>query len=149
MDQICPRRAFPFENKKTEQHHWIQHIRNILFTKFQLQLKILIFWTKLSQTGYFWPKTNHYWILHIWISLSIEFPLQLTILIFWAKFAQKADFRSKAEKVNITIEFCIFELVYNPGQNIWSKIEKSSKTGQDKKSLISTFACFLTATAKV
>ena len=37
---------------------------------------------------------------------------------------------------------------YNPGQNIWNKIEKSSKTGEDKKSLISTFACFLTATAK-
>ena len=40
-------------------------------------------------------------------------------------------------------------LIYNPGQNIWNKIEKYSKIGQDKKSLISTFACFLTATAKV
>ena len=29
---------------------------------------------------------------------------------------------------------------YNTGQNIWNKIEKSSKTGQDKKILISTFA---------
>ena len=28
------------------------------------------------------------------------------------------------------------------GQNIWNKIEISSKTGQDKKSLISTFAYF-------
>ena len=28
---------------------------------------------------------------------------------------------------------------YNSGQNIWNKIEKSSKTGQIKKSLISTF----------
>ena len=37
----------------------------------------------------------------------------------------------------------------NPGQNILNKIEKSSKTGQDKKSLITTFACFLTAIAKV
>ena len=37
----------------------------------------------------------------------------------------------------------------NPGQNIWNKVEKSSKTGQVKKSLISTFACFLTAIAKV
>ena len=27
-------------------------------------------------------------------------------------------------------------------QNIWKKLEKSSKTGQDKKSLILTFACF-------
>ena len=32
--------------------------------------------------------------------------------------------------------------VYNPGQNIWNKIEKSSKTGQERKSLISTFECF-------
>ena len=40
-------------------------------------------------------------------------------------------------------------LIYNPGQNIWNKIEKYSKIGQDKKSLISTFACFLTATTKV
>ena len=38
---------------------------------------------------------------------------------------------------------------YDPGQGIWNEIEKSSKTGQSKKSLISTFACFLTATAKV
>ena len=37
----------------------------------------------------------------------------------------------------------------DPMQNIWNKLEKSSKTGQDKKSLISTFACFLTATTKV
>ena len=37
----------------------------------------------------------------------------------------------------------------NPGQNICNKIGKSSKTGQDKKILISTFACFLSATAKV
>ena len=28
------------------------------------------------------------------------------------------------------------------GQNIWNKIEISSKTGQDKKILISTFAYF-------
>ena len=41
------------------------------------------------------------------------------------------------------MKFYIFKLIYNPGQNIWNKIEKSSKTGQDKKSLISTFACFL------
>ena len=37
----------------------------------------------------------------------------------------------------------------NPGQGIWSRIEKSSKTGQEKRGLISTFACFLTAIAKV
>ena len=42
-----------------------------------------------------------------------------------------------------------FESTHNPGQNILNKIEKSSKAGHDKKSLIPTFACFLTATANV
>ena len=31
---------------------------------------------------------------------------------------------------------------YNPAQNICNKIGNSSKTGEDKKSLISTLACF-------
>ena len=46
--------------------------------------------------------------------------------------------RSNTGKVNTTTEFCIFELVYNLGQNTWNKVKKSSKTGQDWK----TFACF-------
>ena len=46
--------------------------------------------------------------------------------------------------------FCLMDDInYNPEQNIWNKIEKFSKTGQDKKILISPFACFLTAIAKV
>ena len=43
----------------------------------------------------------------------------------------------------------VSHVTYNPGQNIWNKIEKYSKIGQDKKSLTSTFACFLTDIAKV
>ena len=38
---------------------------------------------------------------------------------------------------------------YYPEQDIWNKLEKFSKTGQGEKSLISTFACFLTAISKV
>ena len=38
---------------------------------------------------------------------------------------------------------------YNPGQNILYQEEKSSKVGQDFKSLLSNFACFLTAIVKV
>ena len=46
--------------------------------------------------------------------------------------------------------FCLMDDInYNPEQNIWNKIEKFSKTGQDKKILISPFAVFLTAIAKV
>ena len=37
----------------------------------------------------------------------------------------------------------------NSGQNIWNKFEKSSKIEQKKQSLISAFACFLTAITKV
>ena len=38
---------------------------------------------------------------------------------------------------------------HNPRQNIWNKMEKSSKTGQEEKTLVSNFECFLTAIAKV
>ena len=56
----------------------------------------------------------HHWILHIWISLDVKFQLKLTILSFWTKFVQKRYFRSKTEEVNITVEFCIFELGLMP-----------------------------------
>ena len=35
------------------------------------------------------------------------------------------------------------------GKNSWNKVKKSSKIGQDYRTLISTFAYFLTAIAKV
>ena len=34
------------------------------------------------------------------------------------------------------------DINYNPEQNIWNKIEKFSKTGQEQKRLISPFAVF-------
>ena len=54
---------------------------------------------------------NHHGILHIRISLGTKLQLKLTILLFWGKFAQKGHFWSKTEKVSITIELCIFELI--------------------------------------
>ena len=42
-----------------------------------------------------------------------------------------------------------FGIAYNLGQNIWNKMEKSSKSGQEKKSLVSVLTCFLTAIAKI
>ena len=65
-------------------------------------------------TMYFHPKTDsehHHWILHIRISPSIKFHFKLVILIFGNKLSQKEYFGRKEKKVNITIEFCIFELV--------------------------------------
>ena len=40
-------------------------------------------------------------------------------------------------------------ILYNPGQNIWDKMEKSSKSKQSKKDLMPISARFLTAIAKV
>ena len=61
---------------------------------------------------------------------------------------------------NLCITICIMyaeanwnnkynSIVYNPGQNIWNKMEQFSKTGQEKESLVSVFVCFLTAIRKV
>ena len=41
------------------------------------------------------------------MKLGTIFQLKLTNLIFWAKFVQKRCFRSKTEKMNSAIEFCI------------------------------------------
>ena len=65
---------------------------------------------------------------------------------------QVSLFLSGGEAEIVAAQGCVMHwywVDYNPGQNICNKIEKSSKTGQDKKSLIYTFACFLTASAKV
>ena len=61
---------------------------------------------------------HHHWVLCIRISLGIKFQLKLTALIFWTKFALKGYFGSEREKMNITMEFCIFELVLIPIFNL-------------------------------
>ena len=57
---------------------------------------------------------QHHWILHIQIRLAIKFRLKMTILTFCTKFAQKGYFRSKTEKVNTAIKFCITEFFWVP-----------------------------------
>ena len=67
-------------------------------------LEILIFPLKQK-------RQDHHWIMHIHITLSRRFQLEVKILIFRNNFPQKGYFHSKTEKVNITIDFCIFKLV--------------------------------------
>ena len=56
---------------------------------------------------------HHYWILHNQISLSANFQLKLTDDIFLPNLSTKSNcFLSKTDKIDITIEFCIFELVF-------------------------------------
>ena len=54
---------------------------------------------------------HHHCILHIRIALSTKFHFTQTIFNFGTKFAQKGYFLSKTKKVNIIIEFYIFELI--------------------------------------
>ena len=115
MNQICPKRVFSVKNGKSEHHCWILLIRISLGTKFQLKLTILIFWTNITQKGYFRSKKEkkgeqHHWILHIRLSLGIKFPLKLPTLIFRTKFTPKRYFQLKTKNVNKSSEFYIFEL---------------------------------------
>ena len=75
----------------------------------------MIFWIKFAQKGFFPSKTeeskHHHWIQHIPISLHSKFYFKQIIRNFGTKFIQKRYFQSRKEKGNITIEFCIFELV--------------------------------------
>ena len=48
------------------------------------------------------------YILHLIV--GTKFQLKLIILIFWTKSTQKGYFQPKMEKVNSTVEFCIFKL---------------------------------------
>ena len=57
-----------------------------------------------------WKSEHYHSIPHIQISLGIKFPLKLTILIFFTKFVQKGFLWFKTEKVNITMELCIFKI---------------------------------------
>ena len=78
-------------------------------------------WTSLQNyITYFRSKKgkneNHHPIprveLHRRISLTTKFQHKLVIFIFWAKFAQKRYSQSKTDKINISIKFSIFELVW-------------------------------------
>ena len=88
----------------------------IVGSEFQFQQTILIFYgTNLHPKKYFrWKTTkseHHHWIMHVRISLGTKLQLKLTNLVIWTKFVQEEFFWSKTEKVIITIELCIFELV--------------------------------------
>ena len=89
-----------------ERHTWWKKLLNFPFFN-QICLKGL-FWV--------WSKKNgHYhWLQHSWISLGIKFLVNQKILSILSKFAPKGYFLTKTVKVNVTIEYSIFELVQAP-----------------------------------
>ena len=115
--------GFPELNRKCEHQHWILHIWMNLGTKFQLNLTILICYTKFASKWCFREKTekseHHQWILHIRISLGTKFKIKPTVRIFWAKFARGGCFRFWAGGVGAVIGFCIFGLVCGRSWDVW------------------------------
>ena len=87
----------------------------VLVLNLNLNWKFWFFCIKIYPKSLFpvenWESELHHWILHIWISVGTKFQLKQAILIFRTKFDQKGYFWSKLEKLNTTIEFCIFKLV--------------------------------------
>ena len=75
-----------------------------------------MFFTSFPQEGFFSSKTEKvntnivYIILHIQISL-VQNSAQTDNFDFLDQICPKRYFQSKIEKMNITMEFCIFELV--------------------------------------
>ena len=79
----------------------------------------MIFGINFQKKVYFrlksWKNDHENWILHIQISLSTNFHIKLTIAIFGPNLPTKGSyFQSKTDKIDTTIEFCIFELVLVP-----------------------------------
>ena len=65
-----------------------------------------------------WKSEHHWWLRHIWISPGNKFQLKLAILIFGPNLSKKGCFQSKSEKMNTTIELCIFKFVYIPNYSL-------------------------------
>ena len=128
-----------------EHHYLIFHILISLSTNFQFKLTIATFWTKFAKKGsYFQSKTDKidtsHWVLHIRISLCIKFHFEQTVLNFWTKFSQERYLWSKAEKVNIIIEFRLFKLVLVPNFSLnwqfwffWPDLPKKGFSGLKQK----------------
>ena len=112
--QINPKRVFPILKRKK----WKSPSNSIYSNKSRFQVSASAnnfdFLKQVSKTTIL-PNENrknkhHQWIFHIRISLGIKFYFGQKVFNFGTKFAQNKYIRSKTDKVNITIEFCMSEL---------------------------------------
>ena len=104
------KKVFQYKSAKIEHHHRLLRIQINLVTKFLLKLTSLIFGPNLLKNSISSLKKMNT-IYELCIFKGPKFWLKLTNLVFWTKFAQKEYFLLKIEKMNITVEFCLFELV--------------------------------------
>ena len=92
-----------FRTKNNENYNQILYIQINLDSKFQLQQTILNFGINLKKNTSSQKQKK----------MNITIKLKLTNAIFWTKFAKKGSyFQSKADRIDTTVKFCIFELVF-------------------------------------
>ena len=104
-----PKKVFPVKNWKSEHHHWIPHIQiSLLVPNFCFNWQFWFFWPDLSKK---WAPRIFCIILHIQISLVRNYSSNWQFWVFLDQICLKRHFPLKTEKVNITMEVCIFELV--------------------------------------
>ena len=129
-----------FRTKKNENYHRILRIQINLDSKFQLQqFWFLSIFPKRSRVPVKIRKNQHnYWVLHIQINLSTNFRLKLTVAIFRPNFPTRgSNFQSKTDKIDTTIEFWIFELVFVSNftlKNFGPNLPKKGISSQNKTS---------------
>ena len=111
-----PKEDIYVRKQKSEHHHWIPHIQISLGTKFQFNWQIWFFWPDLPKKSFSGLKQKKltplifHIILHIQIGLVRNFS-STNNFDFLYQICPERYFQWKTEKVSITMEFCIAELV--------------------------------------
>ena len=110
--KFTQKKYFWSKTEKSEHNPLIVHIQISRGTKFHLKLKSLLFWTKFTQKGYFHLKTEK-WTLPFssaYLNQSrYKIVAETDNFDILSQICPKQLFRSKT--MNITIKFCICEMV--------------------------------------
>ena len=107
---------------KGEQHQQILLILISVGTKFQLNWQLSFFGRSLLKKSIIpvekRKSKHHHWVLLIRSSQGTNFHSKNFFFELRDEICPKRVFSFKKKKVNITYEFCIFDLVYNNFHNI-------------------------------
>ena len=120
------------------------NIFNRIF-KWVLSTPLSILWTDFTLIN--WLKFD--WVTWRFCSSSISTFIQIFQKLILKKKNQTIRLLRITRIWKILTSLFKSLLNYKLRQNMWNKIEKSSKIGQYNKSLISTFQCFLIVIAKI
>ena len=125
-----------------QSRYQVDSVSNVIF------LTLLIsFWTGilllvrvLSNVLTMWQSLCHSCVWNITKYFHVYYSGSQLVTIVLCKLLIQPYFQFTRGYVSAPNFICCIS--YNPRQNIWNKMKKSNKTGQEKKSLVSILACF-------